>query len=69
MLLLSTVMAFRGESSRILEFSDLFLSEIVVNEIGEGFHIPVSITKWASLIRTMLTILPSHTIINRFLQH
>ena len=45
MLLLSTVMAFRGESSRILEFSDLFLSEIVMNEIGEGFHISVSITK------------------------
>ena len=41
MLLLSSTTAFRGESSRILEWSDLFVSSIRMDDIQTGYTIPV----------------------------
>ena len=43
MLLFSTSTAFRGESARILQWSDLFKSEIPMNEVSDGFRVPVCI--------------------------
>jgi hypothetical protein len=41
MLLFSTSTAFRGESARILQWSDLFVSEIPMDDISSGFRVPV----------------------------
>ena len=41
MLLLSSTTAFRGESCRILEWSDLFLSSIPMDDIQPGYKVPV----------------------------
>jgi hypothetical protein len=43
MLLLSTSIAFRGESARILQWSDLFMSEIPMDEVKDGYRVPVCI--------------------------
>jgi hypothetical protein len=43
MLLFSTSTAFRGESARILQWSDLFVSEIPMNDVSPGFRVPASI--------------------------
>lgn len=40
-LLMSTVTAFRGESSRILLWSDLFITKIPIHEIKLGFEVNV----------------------------
>lgn len=42
MLLLSLTTAFRGESSRNLLLSDLFMMQVPMNEIGLGITVPVS---------------------------
>ncbi|GBE80419.1 hypothetical protein SCP_0301340 [Sparassis crispa] len=42
MLLLSSTMAFRGESSRILEWSDLFLLSILMDDVRLGYRVPMS---------------------------
>ncbi|GBE82275.1 hypothetical protein SCP_0406590 [Sparassis crispa] len=41
MLLLSSTMAFHGESSRILEWSDLFMSSIPMDDVRIGYRVPV----------------------------
>ncbi|KAL6300578.1 hypothetical protein BKA93DRAFT_829023 [Sparassis latifolia] len=41
MLLLSSMTAFRGESSRILEWSDLFMSSIPMDDVRAGYRVPV----------------------------
>lgn len=41
MLLLSTTVAFRGNSSRLLLFSDLFFRSIAMGNIGEGVKLQV----------------------------
>jgi hypothetical protein len=47
MLLFSTSTAFRGESARILQWSDLFVSEIPMDDISSGFRVPVGVcTVW-----------------------
>ena len=43
MLLFSTPIAFCGESACILQWSDLFKSEIPMNEVSDGFWVPVCI--------------------------
>ena len=43
MLLFSTSIAFRGESACILQWSDLFKSEIPMNEVLDGFRVPVCV--------------------------
>jgi hypothetical protein len=43
MLLFSTSTAFRGESARILQWSDLFVSEIPMDDVSPGFRVPVSV--------------------------
>jgi hypothetical protein len=44
MLLLSTSTAFRGESARILQWSDLFMSEILMDDVSDGFRVPVCVS-------------------------
>ena len=41
MLLLSTSTAFRGESARILQWSDLFMSEMPLDDVRPGVRVPV----------------------------
>lgn len=41
MLLLSTTIAFRGNSTRLLLFSDLFFRNIPMGNIGEGVALQV----------------------------
>ncbi|GBE83165.1 hypothetical protein SCP_0502120 [Sparassis crispa] len=41
MLLLSSTMAFRGESSCILKWLDLFLSSIPIDDVRLGYRVPV----------------------------
>ncbi|KAF8467061.1 hypothetical protein DFH94DRAFT_817762 [Russula ochroleuca] len=41
MLLFSTSTAFRGESAHILQWSNLFVSEIPMDDISSGFRVPV----------------------------
>lgn len=43
MLLFSTSTAFRGESARILQWSDLFVSEIPMDGISPGSRIQVRV--------------------------
>lgn len=43
MLLLSSAIAFRGDSSRALVWSDLFLSDVPMNDISLGTRIKVRI--------------------------
>ena len=42
-LLLSSALAFRGESSRILLWSDLFMKMIPMPDVGEDVFVPVSL--------------------------
>ena len=42
MLLMSTATVFHGESARILEWSDLFMSYIPMDDIQPGYKLPVS---------------------------
>ena len=42
MLLFATSTAVRGESLRILRWSDMFVSEIPMDDVCEGLKIPVS---------------------------
>ena len=44
MLLLSTSTAFHGESARILQWSDLFMSEIPMDDVSDGFRVPVCVS-------------------------
>lgn len=44
MLLFATSTAFRGESARILQWSDLFVSEIPMDDISPGFRVPVRVS-------------------------
>jgi hypothetical protein len=42
MLLLSTSMAFRGDNTRNILWSDIFLRDIPLVEVGLDFKVPVS---------------------------
>jgi hypothetical protein len=44
MLLFSTSTAFRGESAHILQWSDLFVSEIPMDDIAPGFRVQVRVS-------------------------
>jgi len=42
LLLLATSMAVRGNSARILRWSDLFMGEVLMNDVCAGKKVPVS---------------------------
>ncbi|THH17357.1 hypothetical protein EW146_g3440 [Bondarzewia mesenterica] len=41
MLLTSAAMVFRGDSARIVQWSDLFLSRLVLHDVSVGYEVPV----------------------------
>jgi hypothetical protein len=51
MMLFSASMAVRGESARILLWSDLFVSEIPMDDVRQGLKIPVSAISFLLAIR------------------
>lgn len=48
MLLFGTSTALRGEGTRMLQLSDLFLSEVCIDDIQLGYTVPVSIMQCCS---------------------
>lgn len=51
MLLLQSCTAFRGESARMLLWSDLFVTEVPIPELGPNVKIPVSLLTFTFHIR------------------